>query len=84
MDSGFMEEQVFREDRVSSEFRWRRGSVREEQNWNNKIVRVQGKLEISEKGWRGRPVTQLDLDRMYTQALVLDAKPPFASKAILL
>jgi len=29
-------------------------------------------------------VTQLDLDQTYTPALVLDAKPPFASKTILL
>jgi len=39
-------------------------------------------------GWKSEriPVTQLDLDQTYyhTLALVLDAKPPFASKTILL
>ena len=58
----FGEEQMFREDGGSTEFRWRRGGVREGQNWdkgitkggNNKIEKGKGQSDISGKGQRGR------------------------------
>jgi len=61
-DSEFREEHIFGEDGGSTEFRWRRGSEREEWNWNKgftkrenkKIGMVQGKSEVLEKGQRGR------------------------------
>ena len=60
-------EWIFREDRGSMEFRWQRGSVREEQNWdkgitkggNDKIGREKGRSDILEKGRRGRPEQDL-------------------------
>ena len=63
MDLEFGGEQMFGEDGGSTEFRWMRGSVREEQirnkgntkGGNDRIGKEQGRSEVSEKGQRRRP-----------------------------
>jgi len=68
MYSEFWEEGIFGGDGGSTEFRWQRGSVREEQNWdkgitkggNNKIVKGQGQSDIFGKGSEGKARTGLN------------------------